>query len=93
MAGLVTWPADSLPAAEAQRVEGSAIEVLGVVALVAAEFLGAEGPAPLALTMTVYRRLADRGLVCRQLAPVDGRASGPASPDASHPHYTASGPT
>ena len=58
---------------DAQLVDGSALDVLGVIALVLADALGDESAA-IVVTMAIYRRLTDRGLICRQVDP--GRRPG-----------------
>jgi hypothetical protein len=64
---------DRLPVDEAQLLDGSALDVLGVVALVLADYL-VDDVAAVVVTMAIYRRLTDRGLICRQVDP--GRRPG-----------------
>jgi hypothetical protein len=49
-------------------VEGPLLVVLGTVAIAIAEALG-DPDAAAAVAMHAYRKLADRGLVCRQATP------------------------
>ena len=73
------------------RIDAPALDVLAVVGAVMLDWTN-DPTASAGLALAVYRRLTDRGLVCRQLAPAPAPAGGAAgrrvspSPDGStHP--------